>query len=264
MAQKKYLDYSGLSAYDELIKDYVSEQKHTYTASEVTFDNTGTSMTATNVQAAIVELEAGGGSDDSKMDKENPTGTGSFSLNRRPNTTVGTNSFAEGDDTTASGGFGSHAEGSSTTASGDVSHAEGQGTTASGDISHAEGEFTTASGDTSHAEGEFTTASGYASHTEGYHTTANHKSQHVFGEYNVTDPSTEDSSSRGNYVEIVGNGIKSSARSNARTLDWDGNETLAGKLTLGSAPTNNMDAATKEYVDTAIQTNITAVLNASY
>ena len=34
-------------------------------------------------------------------------------------------------------------------------------------------------------------------------------------------------------------------------MDWSGNEVLAGKLTVGTAPTNNMDVATKQYVDTA-------------
>lgn len=36
------------------------------------------------------------------------------------------------------------------------------------------------------------------------------------------------------YAEIVGNGEDNNNRSNARTLDWEGNETLAGSLTLGS------------------------------
>jgi hypothetical protein len=53
-------------------------------------------------------------------------------------------------------------------------------------------------------------------------------------------------------VEIVGKGTSSSARSNARTLDWNGNEVLAGKLTVGTAPTANMDVATKKYVDNSI------------
>ena len=56
---------------------------------------------------------------------------------------------------------------------------------------------------------------------------------------------------RGNYVEIVGNGDWST-RSNARTLDWNGNEVLSGKLTVGTAPTNNMDVTTKQYVDTGL------------
>ena len=66
------------------------------------------------------------------MMSDNPTGTGSFSLNRKADTTIEINSFAEGNNTTASG-FASHAEGDGTTASNDSSHAEGQSTTASGD-----------------------------------------------------------------------------------------------------------------------------------
>ena len=100
------------------------------------------------------------------MSKTNPTGTGSFSLNRKANTTIGINSFAEGFNTTASGNF-SHAEGSNTSAIGQGSHAEGNGTTASGMASHAEGNWTTASGESSHAEGSDTTASGNYSHAEG-------------------------------------------------------------------------------------------------
>lgn len=101
-----------------------------------------------------------------------------------------------------------------------------------GDYSVAVGYNTTASGYVSHAEGWLTTASGQVSHAEGLHTTANSESQHVFGEYNVLDTNTT-TTARGTYVEIVGNGT-SSARSNARTLDWSGNEWLAGGLTVGN------------------------------
>ena len=40
-------------------------------------------------------------------------------------------------------------------------------------------------------------------------------------------------------------------RSNALTVDWAGNQVLAGKLTVGAAPTASMDVTTKQYVDTA-------------
>ena len=60
-----------------------------------------------------------------KMDKANPTGTGSFSLNRKADTTIGTDSFAEGTNTTASG-VNSHAEGWLTIASGDYQHVQGK------------------------------------------------------------------------------------------------------------------------------------------
>ena len=145
-------------------------------------------------------------------------------------TASGVQSHTEGVGTTASGAQ-SHAEGGVTTASEAQSHAEGSGTRASGAQSHAEGGGTTASGAQSHAEGNGTQASGAQSHAEGEGTTANCKSQHVFGEYNIED--TGDSTTRGTYVEIVGNGTGLNAHSNARTLDWSGNESLQGSLTLG-------------------------------
>lgn len=132
--------------------------------------------------------------------------------------------------------------------------AEGYNTTASGQHSHAEGYETIASGTRSHAEGQTTTASGTISHAEGSYTIANHAIQHVFGAYNIADTNPASVDYRGDYVEIVGNGTADNARSNARTLDWLGNEVLAGKLTVGAGPTNNMDVATKQYVDTAVGT----------
>ena len=168
-------------------------------------------------------------------------------------TASGQMSHAEGFWATASGNI-SHVEGYSTTASGDYSHAEGQETTASGDYSHAEGLNTTAGGVVSHAEGFITTANGDFSHAEGFGTIANYRSQHVFGEYNIEDDFFDPETSRGNYIEIVGNGSNDNTHSNARTLDWDGNEVLAGRLTVGANPFNNMDVATKQYVDNKVIT----------
>lgn len=161
----------------------------------------------------------------------------------------GHRSHAEGTYTNASG-TGSHTEGTNTTASGNYSHAEGQGTTtnnnlasgagshvegyttqATGDYSHAEGRGTLASGYGSHAEGRYTIASGHTAHASGWGTQATHKSQNVFGEYNILDESSSASNIRGNYIEIVGNGSSANNRSNARTLDWNGNETIYGNLT---------------------------------
>lgn len=156
------------------------------------------------------------------MTEYKPTGSGSLSLNRRDGSTVGLNSVAIGDNVAATGDF-SHAEGKDNNASGNASHAEGIGTTASGmAASHAEGFETTASGATSHAEGQYGTASGEASHVEGYETLASSQYQHVQGKYNIED--TNDV-----YAHIVGNGT-SSERSNAHTLDWDGNAWYAGDL----------------------------------
>lgn len=195
---------------------------------------------------------------------------------RKENTTAGDNSTAEGIDTqatatashaegkasqasnfsahaegfgTLASGYGSHAEGGSTQATQNYAHAEGYNTVASSIEAHAEGTDTRASSSHAHAEGYATVAGGLAAHAEGFGTTATHQAQHVFGQYNALDPSQADEYHQGNYVEIVGNGTADNARSNARTLDWSGNEVLAGKLTVGSAPTNNMDVATKQYVD---------------
>ena len=165
------------------------------------------------------------------------------------NLASGVYTWAEGNLSTASGPC-SHAEGSQTTASGACSHAEGGNTQATQPNAHSEGGGTTASGACSHSEGSGTTASGDISHAEGSGTVANHKAQHVFGEYNIPDHHSSLGTERGNYVEIVGNGTNLSS-SNARTLDWNGNETLAGKLTVGTNPTGSMDVATKGYVDAA-------------
>lgn len=91
--------------------------------------------------------------------------------------------------------FASLAEGQDTKALGRRSHAEGNGSEARGDISHAEG------------QGTITTAT----------------SQHVQGKYNIIDEVKE-------YAHIVGNGTNNSARSNAHTLDWNGNAWYAGKI----------------------------------
>lgn len=137
-------------------------------------------------------------------------------------------------------------------ATGDWSFATGYYSTSSGAASHTEGSQNLSSGNSSHSEGIGNTASGDSSHAEGRYNTAKNRSQHVFGEYAVPDNSSANIGAKGNYIEIVGNGTSSSSRSNARTLDWSGNEVLAGKLTVGAAPTADMDVATKQYVDNSI------------
>ena len=176
-------------------------------------------------------------------------------------------SHAEGQGTIASG-TASHAEGMAINdeihvheASGDASHVEGCGVRASGDYAHGEGYLThakglgshaegveysfewpdvgsgqilnSAAGRGAHAEGGGTTARGDYSHAEGVATVARHMAQHVFGAWNSQDPSGAQPTERGTYIEIVGNGSPPNHSHNARTLDWDGNETLAGSLTLG-------------------------------
>lgn len=149
------------------------------------------------------------------------------------NSADGEGSHSEGVDTKAFG-RGSHAEGWGCFATMGGSHAEGGSTTAHGQGSHAEGTLTLAGANNAHAEGYLTVASGGNSHSEGYYTKATHHAQHAFGEFNVQDPSSASNYQRGTYIEIVGNGTDDENLSNARTLDWNGDEWIAGILTQAS------------------------------
>lgn len=144
---------------------------------------------------------------------------------------LGVYAQAFGFETVASGEY-SHAEGRETKASGQWSHAEGWNTRALNDDSHAEGHNTVASGYYSHSEGVNTAASGYCSHAEGRNTTASGNTQHVQGKYNVRDTTL---------AHIVGNGSSDSNKSNAHTLDWQGNAWFAGDVYTGSTSGTNKD-----------------------
>ena len=187
------------------------------------------------------------------LDKNNPTGTGAFSMNRKVNSDIGQYSVALGENCVASGkssisvGSGTKATeltaqafGWYTEANARFSHAEGAHSTVSTNASekvvprdaesgagiygHAEGFNTLVTGGIgAHAEGAETLASGSSSHAEGYKTIAFGENQHVQGKYNIEDSSNT-------YAHIVGNGTSSSARSNAHTLDWSGNAWFAGTV----------------------------------
>ena len=155
-------------------------------------------------------------------------------------TASGYSAHAEGENTIASG-YDAHAEGCRTTAGEYYSHAEGIGTKAAASSAHAEGQGTTASGQAAHAEGQGTKALANYSHAEGQGTIAAGESQHVQGKNNVEDAD-------GKYVHIVGNGSSDTERSNAHTLDWEGNAWYNG--TVESAGIILIDTAdsTKRYI----------------
>ena len=148
-----------------------------------------------------------------KMDKTNPTGSGSFKLNASSGT-VGTNSVSING-----------------LASGMYSTTLGTGGRATEYCSYCEGHSNQSSGTSSHAEGEGNKVTGNNSHVEGFANTVNGECQHVFGKANIIDNDNK-------YVEIVGNGnahirdgiLYVNSRSNARTLDWNGNEYIKGNL----------------------------------
>ena len=180
-----------------------------------------------------------------KYVKDDPSDNGGVVVGHvSENTASGWNAYAEGGGTTASATC-SHAEGAGTRATGGQAHSEGGGTLASGAQSHAEGASTIASGDNSHAENLSTTASGACSHASGVSTIAQRKSQMVIGEYNVADTEGASGSDRGEYVFIVGNGQYHN-ESNAMTLDWSGNEKLAGLLTLGMGTNDETSLSASE------------------
>lgn len=97
-----------------------------------------------------------------------------------------------------------------------------------GSDSHAEGQDTQAIGSFSHTEGKETFAAGSNSHTEGVLTYAGSHYQHVQGKFNIIDTEQK-------YAHIVGNGTFAGAwttgRSNAHSIDWNGNATFAGVVT---------------------------------
>lgn len=144
---------------------------------------------------------------------------------------------------TISEGQASHSEGNSTEATADYAHAEGCDTVASAQAAHAEGYGCEATGLRSHAEGLHSKAVGQVSHAEGYGVIANGNNQHVQGKYNIED-------TEGKYAHIVGNGsaedvvdesgnITKRNRSNAHTLDWNGNAWYK-TLSLGGTFDNPM------------------------
>ena len=159
------------------------------------------------------------------------------------NTASGIHSHAEGENNVASGRS-AHAEGNANTASGEKAHCEGAHNTSSGDMAHAEGYYTEATQSFAHAEGGYTKAQGYGAHAEGAYsearadnshaeglgTVAASPNQHVSGKYNKIDNSLQ-------YAEIVGNGTDVGGfviRDDIRTLDWNGNEWIKGKMTAPS------------------------------
>ena len=129
-----------------------------------------------------------------------------------------------------------HAEGNSCQATNSAAHAEGVNSVASGYASHAEGSETLASSYYGHAEGFKTQATGNYAHSEGRYTIANGDTQHVQGKYNIKLGSA--------YAHIVGNGKSEEERSNAHTLDWDGNAWYAGQVKAKGFVVENTDGTT--------------------
>ena len=176
---------------------------------------------------------------------------------------LGKGAFAEGVETVALGKY-SHAQGNATFAAGGNAHSEGLLTSALGESSHAEGDNTSARGMGSHSEGNMTGAYGNYSHAEGEETLAIGDYQHVQGKCNIEDTENK-------YAHIVGNGSDYVHRSNAHTIDWQGNGWFAGTVKVGGTGQDDENAkelATKEYsalmvtVSTDYPTTMSAIVTA--
>lgn len=132
-----------------------------------------------------------------------------------------------------------------TKARGYCAFSSGASCIANGYAAHASGFATLADGDRSKSAGSSTVASGKNASSEGEYTLAWSDNQHVQGKHNITD-------SKGKYAHIVGNGTDQNNRSNAHTLDWNGNAWFQGDVIVGGKSQDDADAkvlATREYVD---------------
>ena len=170
-------------------------------------------------------------------------------------------SLARGESTHVEGwnnialGIAAHAEGNENAVVGNYAHAEGTSNKITGFAGHAEGSHHSVSGRCAHVEGEYNTATGDYSHAEGKNTTALGKMQHVQGKFNTADTGNT-------YAHIVGNGTAEASRSNAHTLDWNGNAWFAGNVKVGGTGQDDTNAkilATEDYVDSQIATSATRI-----
>ena len=130
--------------------------------------------------------------------------------------------------------FGSHAHGLSALAIGDFSHAEGGNT------------YVTRKSDFSHAEGLFTTTYGISQHVQGIGNIEDIDERYAFivgnGEYDYIQPTIGFNPS--DYLDHLPYGVISGmyalkTRSNAHTLDWNGNAWYAGELYVGGDSQDN-------------------------
>lgn len=269
--QRKSLNAAG--AQKILVPKYELNDEGSYEI--VGFDETGAAVLAlemdestdkipTNalVSGKITEVA------DTKMDKENPTGSGYLSMNQSEGEIPSEFGVALGYQTIASGlegataigyqtqalGDSSIAIGNSTIAEGKAALAEGKGSHALGDYSHAGGLNTHADGLASYASGESAWAKSDYSFAHGYYVEANGLAQTVFGKFNIAD--TEESIS---HALIIGGGSgiegAEDQYKNIFTVDWRGNAEFTGTVKALS-PIDENDLATKAYVDAAASNSV--------
>lgn len=196
-------------------------------ASNINYNNDSTTLQATNVQDAIEELyqEIQDISivPADKMDKSNPAGDGSLSLNRKSDTVIGDYSIAIGYENEANEEY-SYAEGFSNLSAGSGSHTEGKNNIVSSEAAHAEGLNNITSGIASHIEGVSNRSTGLASHTEGEENKTLGNWSHAEGYQ--TSATGDAASAHGNNTIAEGNASSSFGNS---THAFAENETVVGE-----------------------------------
>lgn len=120
----------------------------------------------------------------------------------------------------------------------------------------AEGFKTQATGLQSHAAGSNSIASGSNSYAGGQNTVAKGMNQTSIGKYNIIDQESK-------YALIIGNGENNLVRSNAMTVDWQGNIKIAGNIENSSSPTEDNHLTNKAYVDNKIETQVANIVTSS-
>lgn len=125
---------------------------------------------------------------------------------------------------------------------GEYSFSLGNKALGTGNSSFASGKDSIASGEVSNASGLNTKAVGNYSKASNLNTEAQGEAQTVIGRYNLTDTTS---------VLIIGNG-SSTTKSNAVTIDWEGNAWFAKNIYTGEGAGLNKKLSTEEYVDNAV------------
>ena len=120
----------------------------------------------------------------------------------------------------------------------------------------SEGFKTQATGLQSHAAGSNSIASGLNSYAGGQNTVAKGMNQTSIGKYNIIDQESK-------YALIIGNGENNLVRSNAMTIDWEGNIKISGNIENLGTPIEDNHLTTKAYVDNKIETQVTNIVTSS-
>ena len=232
----------------------------------------------TCAETAQATAETAQATAETKMDANNPVGTGSFSMNRKEGSVIGDNSVAVGEGTVANfsdmftlGKYNKydtfyHKITKNVPPSGAAGMNAYASMAESYTVNPDNGMFTLVNPTKDKKVYEvpvgyymMTLWSGGLSSggiTNNYGVMYRVLSNNTFEKYEVITP---DGEQRGEYAHVVGNGTSDTNRSNAHTLDWEGNAWYQGDIYIGSTSGTNQDEgskklATEEYVDSKVGT----------